>query len=425
MMKTIPVWGLNCILLGLLAGCAPTPKPAAATPGASRTEAPTATPLTAEIADLEFGATIPHAQSQALAVGSDGTLYLLYGQDKSLFLVRSTDGGQTFSEPVLASGDVPAHVLPVEKPALALDDENRVAVAWLEMPPSFQGATIWYARSEDGGRTFEPGQSVAVEPAGEVAMVQVALDESGDPILAWLAGSKLSFSRSHDGGASFTEAISIGDGSCECCQPQIAVNDDEIHIAYRGLEPGNDKGDIRDIVMIQSADEGATFQPVTRVSDAHWYLPACPIAGPSLAIHNDLLYAAWMDGRLEEPGSFSRGDIWLASSQDDGKTFSPNIRINADSSQHHTLPVLAIGPGGRIHVAWEAQLQSERQAFLYYTFSDDGGGTFALPLTIADNSDPTLGNPGKPAMVVDSTGRVTLTWVDRSGARIASWTSQE
>ena len=424
-MKTIPVRGLNYILLVLVAGCAPMPKPAVATPGAATTEAPTVTPLTAEIANLEIGATIPNAESQGLAVGSDGTVYLLYGQDKSLFLVRSTDGGQTFSEPVLASGDVPAHVLPVEKPALAVDDENRVAVAWLEMPPSFEGATIWYARSEDGGRTFEPGRRVAVEPAGEVVMVQVALDESGNPLLAWLTGSQLRFSRSYDGGASFTETISIGDGSCECCQPQIAVKDGEIHIGYRGLEPGNDKGDIRDIVMIRSADGGETFQPVTRVSDAHWYLPACPIAGPSLAIHDDILYLAWMDGRLEEAGSFSRGDIWFASSQDDGRTFSPNIRINADSSQHHTLPVLAIGPGGRIHVAWEAQIQSARQAFVYYTFSADGGQTFALPLSIADNSDPSLGNPGKPAMVVHSTGRVTLTWVDRSGVRIASWVSQE
>jgi hypothetical protein len=371
--------------------------------------------------EVDFDVTeIPKARSFSLATGSDGSLYLIYGQDQSLFVSRSRDGDKTFDESILASGNNPVHILPIEHPAIAVDQTGRVAVAWLEMPPDFHGADIWYAVSENGGETFSPGKLVASEPEGEVAMVQVALDGVGNPVLVWLNGSELKFTRSFDNGSTFSKVISIGDGSCECCQPQVIVIKEAIHIAYRSLEPAGEKGDIRDIVMIHSADRGETFQPVTRVSDEHWYLPACPIAGPSLAVHDGSFYIAWMDGRLEPIGAFSRGDIWLAFSQDSGKTFSPNIRINPDESTHHTLPSIAIGPGGRIHIAWEAQGKGD--AFLYYIVSDDGGKTFTAPQTIADNSDTARGNPGKPVIVVDQRGNVTLAWLDRLGVRLANWT---
>jgi hypothetical protein len=186
-------------------------------------------------------------------------------------------------------------------------------------------------------------------------MVQVAPESTGKPLLAWLNGSELRFARSLDQGSTFSEPSGIGHGSRECCQPQAIVLDDTIHIAYRSLEPGNEKGDIRDIVMIRSTDGGETFAPVPRVSDENWYLPACPIAGPSMVVQVGKIDVTWMDGRREPAGSFSRGDIWLASSQDGGASFSENTLINADQSIHHTLPSVALGPGGRVHVAWEAQ----------------------------------------------------------------------
>lgn len=365
----------------------------------------------------------PKAQSLAMAGNSSGSLYLVYGQDHSLFVARSTDGGQTFGKAVLASGDTPVHVLPIEHPGIAAGNNGRVSVAWLEMPPDFNGATIWYAASEDNGQTFSPAQLVATEPEGEVAMVQVAMDDKSNPFLTWLNDSELKFARSSDQGATFSEAVSIGDGSCECCQPQLIVRGENIHIAYRSLEPGSDKGDIRDIVMVHSEDGGGTFQAVTRISDAHWYLPACPIAGPSLATRDENFYIAWMDGRFEPAGTFSRGDVWFSTSTDAGKTFSPNIRINADQSMHHTLPSIALGPEGRLHVAWEAQ--GAGAAFLYYTTSDDDGQTFTLPQVIADDTDSSRGNPGKAVLVVDPLGHVTLAWIDRLGVRIATWTDTQ
>jgi hypothetical protein len=416
------------LIIPLLSGCTPALTQGVGPQDVNPTDAPTAEPATASTSTPPAPAfelvDIPKAQSLFMTVGPDGLLYLMHGRDHSLFVSSSTDGGRTFSEAVKASGETPVHVLSIERPAIAVGMEGWVSVAWLEVPRDFNGATVWHALSADGGETFGAAVLVTVEGAGEVTMVQTALDEEGNPFLTWLNGSALRFSRSFDGGETFSESVSIGDGSCECCQPQIVVRGEEVHIAYRSLEPGNEAGDIRDIVMIRSEDAGSSFQPVTRVSDPHWYLPACPIAGPSLAVDKGRFLVAWMDGRSEPPGTFSRGDVWLATSQDGGGTFSANVRINADEEMHHTLPAVALGPGGSIHVAWEAHPQGPGPVLLYYSTSDDVGLTFAPPQVIADGSDSSRGNPAKPVLAVDPSGHVTLAWLDRLGAHIASWTHE-
>ena len=417
-------FALSVVLCALLAyGCAGS---STQTRESQPTASITTTSIPAEPTAVDFEIIeFPKAQSHWLTTGSDGTFYLIYGQHESLFVARSTDGGRTFREPILATGNASVHVLPIERPAIAVGQDGLVGVAWLEMPPDFHGAKVWYAASEDGGQTFQPGQLVADEAEGEVTMVSMALGNTGNPVFTWLKGRELRFSRSLDKGASFSDPVSIGDGSCECCQPRLIVMGDNIHIVYRSLEPGHDQGDIRDIVMIHSQDGGQTFQPVSRVSDAHWYLPACPIAGPSLGTHQSNFYIAWMDGRLEPPGIFSRGDIWFASSKDGGQSFSANVRVNPDQSMHHNLPTIAIGPGGRIHVAWEVQNPDTKEAFLYYSISDDGGRTFTPPQVIADNADATRGNPGKPVLAIDSEGHVTLAWLDRQGLQIATWADKQ
>lgn len=412
-MRGSPFPLLVVFALAMSWGCTTAP---IVTPESITTEAATESP-TLQFSLIE----LPDARSVSITTSADGSLYLIYGQGNNLYVSRSDDGGSTFGEPVLATGELPVHILPIERPAIAGDSDGRVHIAWLEMPPDFHGGKIWYAVSANAGETFEPGQLVATEAEGEVTMVEIAVDEAGNPLLAWLKDSELKFTRSTDGGSTFSDAISIGEGSCECCQPKIVVNGGDVHIAYRSLEPGNEKGDIRDIVMIHSTDAGETFQPVTRVSDEHWYLPACPIAGPSFAARDGGFYVAWMDGRLEPAGAFRRGDIWFASSQDGGKTFSANRRVNADLEMYHTLPSVAVGPGGRIHIAWEVLPQGAGDAAIYYTTSDDGGQSFAAPRVIADSTDSARGAPGKPVLVVDTAGHVTLAWLDRQGARVAAW----
>lgn len=356
----------------------------------------------------------PAATSMALTTAGD-SIYMILGREHSLYILRSIDGGKTFSEPVLATADHEVHILRVERPAISANDKGQVAVAWLELNVEGGNNTVWYAMSIDNGQTFGPTQLVGEDPPGESAMVQVLLDSAGDPILTWLSGNDLRFARSSDQGRSFTTAKNIGQGACECCQPDLTLTGDQLLIGYRG-QGIDENGSFRDAALIRSLDRGEKFEPVSFATDSHWYINACPISGPSLAVHDVSIYMTWMDGRAVAPDNLLSSEVWFAESADKGQTFSSNVQVSKGPSTHNFLPKTAVGPGGRIHIVWQAILPDA----IYYAISDDMGHTFSAPLVIADDA-ANRGRPAGPMIVIDRQGRVFLAWLDDIGVQLAVW----
>ncbi|MBL8062979.1 MAG: hypothetical protein JNK32_08180 [Anaerolineales bacterium] len=393
---SIRILTASLLVILLLYGCAPAETPAS-TPHA----------IKAIISDF------PSARSFSLTTTPSGKVYLALGRHDGILIASSTDGGKTFSGPVNASGDAPVHILPVEPPALASFDEETVAIAWLEQNEDFSGASVWMTLSIDGGKTFNTPTQVSAEQGGEVVMIQILLDENGNPMLAWLNDGRLRFIRSTDAGISFKEIQTIDSGACECCQPKLKMNDGTLFIAYRGLEKQADGNDIRDILLSISNDGGDTFSPFTRISDEHWFLNACPIAGPSMVIFENDIYVAWMDGRQAEPNQPYNGSIWFSVSQDDGQTFSPNLQVNPNPDVHQTLPSLAVDANGRIHLAWEYH-GTDSQTILY-SVSEDKGRTFSAPRELAG------GFPRMPQLLTLPSGRIILGWQDNVGVHVQTW----
>src|SRR5688572_29370696 len=371
-------------------------------------------PLTVSAKPFNTIVDFPVATSMALTTSGD-SVYMILGREHSLYLSRSTDGGKRFNEPVSATGDHEVHILRVERPAISANDKGQVAVAWLEL--DFEGGNnkIWYALSNDSGQTFGSAQLVGEDPPGESAMVQVLLDSAGNPILTWLSGNDLRFARSTDQGKSFSSAKSIGQGACECCQPDLMLTGDQLLIGYRGL--GTDEsGAFRDAALIRSLDGGETYSPVSFATDSHWYINACPISGPSMAVYDTSIYMTWMDGRAVAPDNLLSSDVWFAESADDGQTFSSNIQVSNGLSTHNFLPRAAVGPGGRIHIVWQAISPDA----IYYATSDDLGHTFSAPLVIVDDA-ANRGRPAGPMISINGQGRVFLAWLDDLGVQLAVW----
>ena len=409
-MKFSSLWFF--LLLGpvLLVSCTAEDRPTSAGPAGA---AETSTPI---VLAKPFNTIVdfPAATSMALTTAGD-SFYMVLGREHSLYVSRSTDGGKTFSEPVSATGDREVHILRVERPAISANDKGQVAVAWLEL--DFEGGNnkVWYALSNDSGQTFGSAQLVGEDPPGESAMVQVLLDSAGNPMLTWLSGNDLRFARSTDQGKSFSLAKTIGQGACECCQPDLMLTGDQLLIGYRGL--GNDEnGAFRDAALIRSMDDGETFAPVSFATDSHWYINACPISGPSMAVQKASIYMTWMDGRAVAPDNLLSSDVWFAESADDGQTFSSNVQVSNGVSTHNFLPKTAVGPAGRIHIVWQAISPDA----IYYVISDDGGHTFSAPLVIADEAAK-RGRPAGPMIAINEQGRVFLAWLDDQGVQLAIW----
>lgn len=372
---------------------------------------------TSKPASQTFTLDFPQAPSVSLASTPNGKIYIALGSHHSILIASSTDGGKTFSEPILASSNVNAHVLPVERPVLAIHNENIVATAWLEQSADFTSATIWYASSNDGGQTFSEPVQVATDSGVEIVMVQVALNQDGNPLLTWLTDGTLRYTYSNDFGESFAQVQTIAGGACECCQPSLIVKGEQVWLAYRGLEVQTDGNGIRDILVAISNDGGKTYENTTRVSDGHWYLNACPIAGPSFVSFDDTLYITWMDGREAQPNKKFTGSVLFSYSTDLGKSFSPNVKINPDPDIHQTLPFMKIDSNGHIHLVWESHNPDNQT--IQYAFSDDNGSTFSKAKELVNSEN---GTPRMPVLVTTPNSEFSLAWIDSAGVHVLSWT---
>jgi Neuraminidase (sialidase) len=92
-------------------------------------------------------------------------------------------------------------------------------------------------------------------------------------------------------------------------------------------------------------------------------------------------------------------NVFFKSSTDGGKTWSDLLQLNddKDATVDHWYPGISVAPNGRIDVAWidfrsslafnaTTTLKTENYWDLYYTYSTDGGKTWAKNMRISDRS---------------------------------------
>ena len=97
----------------------------------------------------------------ALAVSTDGTLYtswrqVLPGNFRHIAVASSTDGGSSFSSPVIVSDDKwMLQGCPVSGPSLSADASGTLKVVWYAAGED-AAPGLYFAETRDKGRTFSP-----------------------------------------------------------------------------------------------------------------------------------------------------------------------------------------------------------------------------------------------------------------------------
>ncbi|MEM6336749.1 MAG: sialidase family protein [Bacteroidota bacterium] len=122
----------------------------------------------------------------AITAGADGEVFVAWrhifpGSIRDMALVRSTDGGATFSEPVrIAEDGWKLDGCPHTGPALAVDGQGRLHAAWYTGAEG--GSGVFTAYSDDLGDTF----SAPVQLSDARAIAQVRLVRAGGTVYgAW------------------------------------------------------------------------------------------------------------------------------------------------------------------------------------------------------------------------------------------------
>jgi hypothetical protein len=102
-----------------------------------------------------------------------------------------------------------------------------------------------------------------------------------------------------------------------------------------------------------------------------------------------------------DPGNLA--NVMFSRSTDGGLTWSAAQRINDDSATQnacHWFGTLAVAPNGRIDICWNDTRNSPSNSFseLYYSWSDDGGLTWAPNRPLSPPFNHSLGYPRQDKM---------------------------
>lgn len=167
------------------------------------------------------------------------------------------------------------------------------------------------------------------------------------------------------------------------------------------------------VLLSHSTDLGKTFSTALKVNSEAEIIAADGENRPKLAFGpGGEIYVSWTRS-LDKPFS---GHVRFARSADGGQHFSAPVTVNDNLEIiSHRFETLGVDSTGRIHLAWldkrdlaAAERKGERYTGngVYYTFSDDGGKTFAANRKLADHSCECC----RVAMAMEPGGVPVLFW---------------
>jgi hypothetical protein len=176
----------------------------------------------------------------AIAGGADGAVYLAWrtvlpGNVRDVVVARSPDGGATWAEPIrVHADDWVFDGCPHAGPSLQVDAAGRVHVAWWTGKEGAAG--VYYARSDDGGRSFGAPLPLGTAEFSKPAHVQLALGEGGIVAAAWDDGTlrvpQVLLRVSRDGGATFGPAEPVSAAGRAATFPVLSAGGRQLTVAW-------------------------------------------------------------------------------------------------------------------------------------------------------------------------------------------------
>lgn len=238
----------------------------------------------------------PHVSATA-----DGALWAHWLQKSAaatyaydVALVRSSDGGRNWSDPVLVNDDG----TPTEHGFVSMwpAASDRIGIAWLD---GRETGTAGHGDGNDGGHG-----------GGGAMTVRSAVFDAG-------------LSRSD-------EAV-LDRSACDCCQTDAALTARGPLLVYRDRT----EAEIRDIAATRR--EGGRWSEGRRVHADDWMMPACPVNGPAVAASGEDVVVGWYTAPNGDP------QVKLAHSPDAGDSFRVPLLLDSGASVQ-----------GRVDVALDA-----------------------------------------------------------------------
>jgi hypothetical protein len=262
-----------------------------------------------------------------VALDTSETVNIVWGDTRDgagkVQFIRSTDLGLTFNDPI----DVSRSAGSAFDPEIAIDSSDAINVAWEDTRTG--NSSIMYSRSTDGGVTFSEPKKVSTG-TGKATEVAIANDANGKISLAWVEDSighfEAYYSRSTDGGSTFSQPLKITDfPNGDIHKPAVITFKNTIYVAFQNGDLfGEEDLKNRQVFVTKSSNAGESFQEPDQVSSA--INSKGRAHSPAMTVDSEgTLHIVWIDASVV---GNDEGLLFYSKSTD-GHRFTPEKMILA------------------------------------------------------------------------------------------------
>ncbi len=293
-------------------------------------------------------------------------------------------------------------------------DPLNLAGAWVD---GFQQErAVGFGWTRDGGLTWQsgrvtvPGMDFAFDPS-------MVADGRGRFYLGVVAAAKIPGSggavlpqvavlRSDDNGATFGGAVVIGVGD----KSYLAVDQTTGTVYETHNETG---GPNLAIEFSRSTDGGATFSAPRIISKRGFSdgLGPIPMVGPQgelYVVWTDVFSTIWLDRSLDGGVTWLDDDLLVTDTVAHAEYFNPafsRLDLSANAVDRSGGPFR-----GRLYVVWPDQRFGDPDILLVR--SSDGGASWSAPVRVNDDAIGNGADQAGPWVNVDANGHVQVTFLD-------------
>ncbi len=323
-----------------------------------------------------------------------GKLWRAQIKDGFVLVSHSADIGKTFSKPIKVNAEAQKMSAHGEvRPKIAIGKDSEIYVTWMQNLPTRFSGHVWFARSINGGKSFEKPIIVHQDRA-EIGhgFEEISVAPNGDVTVLWLdardlvaakqagvkrSGSSIYYAFSTDAGKTFSHEKKLADNACECCRiATTSKPDSTVVVLWRHVFEGSERDhNIAEIPIVGTKPEPhrATF--------GRWVIDGCPHHGAALASGGEGkdwwgYHMAYFDGNDKKPGLYYSRMDGVAWASSPAKKFGDNTK----QAGHPAI----LSSGDTVWLAWR-EIKDGKSSILGM-HSNDGGKSWNDAKTLANTS---------------------------------------
>ena len=226
--------------------------------------------------------TIGFGQMPDISRDSRNNLHLVYGSGDSILYTMSANEGRSFLSPRLIAvvpGLAASHM---RGPQIASTNNGVNVIA------CNNAGDIFSFSREESGNWLPAGKVNDLDTVAKEQLMDLSADGE-HYFAAWLdlrnKHNEIYGASSADAGKTWSRNqliyASPDTTVCECCKPSVAVRGNNVYVMFRNWLNGN-----RDLYLIESSNNGASFNNAMKLGNNNWPLNGCPMDGGGLVVND-------------------------------------------------------------------------------------------------------------------------------------------